>query len=67
MRMSYQEEKEHIMMRIMPWTASEAEAEAWFHQQYIPALDCTAAEALSNGHFVALNDYISLIETGGYA
>jgi hypothetical protein len=67
MRMSYQEEKEHIMMRVMPWTVNEAEAETWFNQQYIPALGCTASEAIRNGRFAALNDYISLIAMGGYA
>ncbi|AYN07608.1 hypothetical protein [Alteromonas sp. RKMC-009] len=65
--MSYQEEKEYILMLITPWTVNETEAETWFHQQYIPALGCTANEALSNGHFDALNNYLSIIEVGGYA
>lgn len=65
--MSYQEEKKQILTRIMPWTINEAEADTWFRQQYIPALGCTPNEALKKGHFDALNEYISLIETGGYA
>lgn len=65
--MTYKEQKRQIIKSITPFTNNEVEAEEWFTHRYIPALNCTAHQALKNGFYKELRDYLSTIELGGYA
>jgi hypothetical protein len=56
-----------IIQRIDKWAGSRFGAVAWFTSETIPSLAYTPLEAIQDGYFDAVIQYIEAIELGGYA
>lgn len=65
--MNHIEQKSHILKRVEVWAGSEEKALSWYMTEIIPAINCTANEAVESDNFEALNEYIDIIEIGGFA
>jgi hypothetical protein len=53
--------------RVEDWAGSRESAVNWFMNDHIPAFCCTAQQAALNGHYDAVDEYLTGIEFGGFA
>jgi hypothetical protein len=65
--MTKAEQRQYILKRVSQWAGNDTLALNWFNQETIPAIGCTAQQAIDGGEFDALNDYLDIISLGGYA
>lgn len=56
-----------VIQKVENWAGSRFGAVSWFTSELIPALAYTPLEAILEGHFDAVIEYIEVIELGGYA
>jgi hypothetical protein len=65
--MNKKQKRQHILDSVNDWAGGTAQAIDWYENTRISALDCSAKQALDNGHFEAVIDYLEGIALGGYA
>ena len=65
--MTRKEQKKFILNYIINWAGSKEAALAWYESEVIPALNKTAQEAVNNGDFEAVKEYLEHIKQGGFA
>lgn len=56
-----------ILNRVKPLAGGHEEAQIWFENEFIPALGCTPKQAINQGHYKELNEYLDIIGQGGFA
>ncbi len=65
--MTQEEQKQFVLNFILDWAGSKEAALKWYEAEVIPALNKTAQEAVNNGGFDAIKEYLKHIEEGGFA
>jgi hypothetical protein len=62
-----QDQKKFILSLIVDWAGSEVRALKWYEMEIIPALGMTPQQAIEQGQYAALLEYIEIIKLGGFA
>ena len=65
--MTQEEQKQFVLSFIIDWAGSKEAALEWYESEVIPALNTTAQEAVNNGCFEAIKEYLEHIEQGGFS
>ena len=65
--MTEQEQKEFIINFVQDWAGSKKAALQWYELEVIPALNKTSQQAVDDGGFEAVKQYLEHIEQGGFA
>lgn len=65
--MTQEEQKQFILNFILDWADSKEAALKWYESETISSLNKTAQEAINNGGFEAVKEYLEHIEQGGFA
>lgn len=65
--MNEQEQKEFIINFVLDWAGSKKAALQWYELEVIPALNKTSQQAVDDGGFEAVKQYLEHIEQGGFA
>jgi hypothetical protein len=65
--MTQEEQKQFILSFILVWAGSKEAALKWYESEVIPSINKTAQEAVNNGDFEAIKEYLEHIEQGGFA
>jgi len=60
-------QKEYILTLILEWVDSTENAIHWYDNEFIPALGMTPQQAIEQGHYADLCEYIEVIDLGGFA
>ena len=65
--MTRKEQKKFILNYIINWAGSKEAALKWYESEVIPSLNKTTKEAVDDGDFEAIKEYLEHIEQGGFA
>ncbi|MFT6833985.1 MAG: hypothetical protein ACJA0H_000011 [Francisellaceae bacterium] len=65
--MTQEEQKQFILSFILDWAGSKEAALKWYESETISSLNKTAQEAVDDGDFEAIKEYLEHIEQGGFA
>ncbi|WP_085303163.1 hypothetical protein [Colwellia polaris] len=61
------EQKQMIIKKVKEWAGGEEQALHWYKNEIIPAMHLTPEQAIEQGHYDTLMDYLESISLGGYA